>query len=201
VPRRGWRLLGLNNSFMGQKAQAEKRLPRNERTVKKMSTVELIGVALLVSVMANPVISEAQSSPDAKTLGPAAGPSISIDDIDRFYHLYDSASGHPNADELQHNYLDKGSEGLLQFAKLRHISGTTIAENLAKHPEMYSNARRCADVLPHVRQRLAVSLRKLGDLYPEAKFPPVTIAVGHGKPEASEARCQAFRLTSRPFAQ
>jgi hypothetical protein len=49
---------------------------------------------------------------------------------------------------------------------------------------MYLNARRCVDVLALVRQRLAVALRKLGDLYPESKFPPVTIAVGHGKPVA-----------------
>jgi len=150
--------------------------------VKTIGTAKLIGVAVLVSVMASMIISEAQSIPDAKTLGSAAGLSISIDDVDRFYHVYDAANGHPSADELQHDYLDKGSEGLRQFAKLRHISGTTIAGSLAKHPEMYSNARRCADVLPHVRQRAAVALRKLGDLYPEAKFPPVTIAVGHGKP-------------------
>jgi len=154
----------------------------SERTVKTIGTAKLIGVAVLVSVMASMIISEAQSIPDAKTLGPSSGPSISIDDVDRFYHVYDAANGHPSADELQLDYLDKGSEGLRQFAKLRHISGTTIAGSLAKHPEMYSNARRCADVLPHVRQRVAVALRKLGDLYPEAKFPPVTIAVGHGKP-------------------
>ena len=154
----------------------------SERTVKTIGRAKLIGVAVLVSVMASMIISEAQSIPDAKTLGPSPGPSISIDDVDRFYHVYDAANGHPNADELQHHYLDKGSEGLRQFAKLRHISGTTIAGSLAMHPEMYSNARRCANVLPHARQRVAVALRKLGDLYPEAKFPSVTIAVGHGKP-------------------
>jgi hypothetical protein len=37
-------------------------------------------------------------------------------------------------------------------------------------------------VLPRVRQRLQVALRTLRDLYPEARFPPVTIAVGRGKP-------------------
>jgi hypothetical protein len=107
-----------------------------------------------------------------------------IEDVDRFYRIYDAANGQPTADILQHDYLDAGSEGLIQFAKLRHISGTTISENLARHPEMYLNARRCVDVLVPVRQRLAVALRKLGDLYPEAKFPPVTIAVGRGKPVA-----------------
>ena len=124
--------------------------------------------------------SETQSHPEIK--GPAASPSISIADVDRFYRVYDAAHGQPNTENLQRDYLDQGSQGLLEFAKLRHISGATIAQNLAKHPEMYLNARRCADVLPRARERLMVALRRLADLYPEAKFPPVTVAVGHGKP-------------------
>jgi hypothetical protein len=147
-----------------------------------MREMRLIGIALIVGVTAGTITVGTQSGPTVKILPPAAGPHISTDDVDRFYRVYDAANGHPNADELQHEYLDKGSEGLLQFAKLRHISGTAIAQNLAKHPEMYSSARHCADVLPQVRQRLAVALRKLSDLYPEAKFLPVTIAVGRGKP-------------------
>ena len=146
--------------------------------------VKLIGVRLIVVVVANIVIAEPQSSRDVQKLRPATGPSILIEDVDRFYRIYDAANGHPTADILQHDYLDAGSEGLIQFAKLRHISGTTISENLARHPEMYLNARRCVDVLVPVRQRLALALRKLGDLYPEAKFSPVTIAVGRGKPVA-----------------
>src|SRR5580704_19687492 len=39
-------------------------------------------------------------------------------------------------------------------------------------------------LLPHVRQRLQAALLELGRLYPEAKFRPVTIAVGRGKPVA-----------------
>jgi len=39
-------------------------------------------------------------------------------------------------------------------------------------------------VLPRVRERLQVAFLKLGSLYREAKFPPVTIAVGRGKPVA-----------------
>lgn len=37
-------------------------------------------------------------------------------------------------------------------------------------------------VLPRVRRRLEVALRKLGRLYPQARPTPVTIAVGRGKP-------------------
>src|SRR6266704_185856 len=111
-------------------------------------------------------------------------PAIHTEDVDRFFALYDSTGGHPTAERLQHDYLDSGSDGLHQFAKVRRISGVAIAETLAKRPEIYSDAKRCMDVLPAVRQRVGVVLRTLGRLYPEARFPPVTIAVGRGKPVA-----------------
>jgi len=127
-------------------------------------------------------ISGPAQSATSVALAPAAGPTIHIEDVDRFYKVYDAAGGHPTADQLQHDYIDPGSDGLHQFAKVRNISGTRIAEALARHPELYSNARRCMVVLPRVRQRLEVALRTLGSLYPGARFPPVTIAVGRGKP-------------------
>src|SRR5437016_994370 len=113
-----------------------------------------------------------------------ARPRIVIEDVDRFYKIYDAESGHPTADQLQHEYLDQGSEGLHRFAKMRKISGTAIAESLVRQPEIYSGAKRCMVVLPRVRNRLEIALRTLGRLYPKAQFPPVTIAVGRGKPVA-----------------
>lgn len=112
------------------------------------------------------------------------GPAIHIEDVDLFYKIYTAAGGQPTADQLQRDYLDRGSEGLHQFAKARRITGAAIAENLSKRPEMYSNAKRCMEVLPAARKRAEAALQTLGRLYPEAKFPPVTIAVGRGKPVA-----------------
>lgn len=114
----------------------------------------------------------------------AAAPEIHIEDVDRFYEVYDSAGGHPSAAQLQHDYLDPGSEGLQHFARVRNISGARIAEALSKNPRMYSDARRCLAVLPRVRERVAAALAKLQRLYPEARLPPVTIAVGRGRPVA-----------------
>lgn len=111
-------------------------------------------------------------------------PVIQIDDVALFYKVYDAAGGHPTADQLQHDYLDAGSDGLHTLAKLRNVTGARIADNIAKHPEVYSDAKRCMAVLPRVRERLQVALGKLGELYPEAIFPPVTIAVGRGRPVA-----------------
>jgi hypothetical protein len=140
-----------------------------------------IGDAVVIAALTCTAISGAAQSA-ASTDFDAPGPTIHIEDVHRFYQVYDAAGGHPNTDQLQHDYIDPGSDGLHQFAKLRNISGTTIAEALAKHSEIYSGAKRCMVVLPSVRRRVGLALRKLGRLYPEARFPPVTIAVGRGKP-------------------
>ncbi len=112
----------------------------------------------------------------------ADGRVIHIEDVAAFYKLYDATHGHPTAEQLQHDYLDPGSEGLHHLAEVRNVTGSRIADTMAKHPEIYSDAKQCLVVLPRVRQRVDVALRTLGSLYPLARFPPVTIAVGRGKP-------------------
>jgi hypothetical protein len=112
----------------------------------------------------------------------AGQPVIHTEDVDRFYALYDSTAGHPTAEQLQRDYLDKGSDGLHELAKVRNVTGVRMADTLAKRPEIYANARKCTAALPRVTERVNASLHKLGQLYPEARFPPVTIAVGRGKP-------------------
>ena len=107
---------------------------------------------------------------------------IHTEDVDLFYRIYDAAGGHPTAEQLQRDYLDAGSEGLHHLARLRRVTGVRIAETLAAHPEIYSKARGCMAALPRVRERSEVALRTLVRLYPQARTPPVTIAVGRGKP-------------------
>jgi hypothetical protein len=145
--------------------------------MKRISIGVVIGAAVCAAASG-----AARSAPSTTTADAPAGPTIHIEDVERFFKIYDAAGGHPTADQLQHDYIDPGSDGLHQFAKVRRITGARIAEALAKHPEIYSNAKRCMVVLPRVRQRLDVALRELGRLFPDARFPPVTIAVGRGKP-------------------
>ena len=118
----------------------------------------------------------------ASPVDKAAEPVIETSDVDRFYKVYDAAGGRPTAEALQYDYIDPGSDGLHELARLRKVTGQSIAEAIAKRPKIYSEARDCVAALPRVRERLAVVLRKLGDLYPEARFPPITIAVGRSKP-------------------
>jgi hypothetical protein len=120
----------------------------------------------------------------AATGASPTGPEIQIEDVYRFYKLYDATGGHPTADQLQHDYLDTGSSGLHYLAKSHNVTGARIADNMAKYPEIYLGAKQCMAALPRVRQRVKVALRKLGHLYPQASFPPVTMVVGRGKPVA-----------------
>jgi hypothetical protein len=138
--------------------------------------------AAVIGTLTSAAMLVAACSAIATAPGPAAAPVIQIEDVERFYRVYDAAAGHPTADQLQHDYIDPGSDGLHEFAKLRNITGARIAETLANHPEIYTDAKRCMAVLPRARQRLKVALRELVRIYPEARLPPVTIAVGRGKP-------------------
>jgi hypothetical protein len=140
------------------------------------TSVGIIVVAVVLAATSGPCVFAA--SPADK----ATAPVIETGDVDRFYKIYDAAAGRPTAEALQHDYLDPGSDGLHELARMRKVTGQSIAEAIAKRPQIYSKAKDCADALPRVRESLAVVLRKLGDLYPEARFPPITIAVGRGKP-------------------
>lgn len=113
----------------------------------------------------------------------SGGPRIEIDDVARFYRVYDAAGGHPTADQLDRSYLAAGSDGLRRFAALRKVSGQAIAATLEARPQIYADARRCLAVLPAVKQRLTAVLARLVELYPEAHVAaPVTVVVGRGKP-------------------
>lgn len=74
----------------------------------------------------------------------APEPVIEVDDVYRFYALYDSTAGQPTAEQLQ-RYIDTGSAGLRVFAEQRRTTGARIAEAIAKSPGTFSQARRCVD--------------------------------------------------------
>ncbi|WP_394539803.1 DUF2268 domain-containing putative Zn-dependent protease [Lysobacter enzymogenes] len=117
----------------------------------------------------------------ANAAGPAGEPDIRTDDVDRFYALYAATDGKPSVAQLD-EYLAQGSPSLKEFAQLRRVSGERIAAQMAADPAMYRDARECMKLLPQVKRRVAASLRTLGELYPQARFPPVAIVVGRGKP-------------------
>ncbi|HPE49839.1 MAG TPA: DUF2268 domain-containing putative Zn-dependent protease [Hyphomonas sp.] len=113
---------------------------------------------------------------------PAPHPDIETSDVALFYQVYDAAGGHPDAEALDTDYLAKGSDGLRTLARLRDATGERIAAAVETSPEMYEKARTCADLLPSVKSRLDASLSALASYVPDADFPPVTVAIGRGRP-------------------
>lgn len=105
---------------------------------------------------------------------------ILIDDVERFYRVYDAAQSSPTAERLQTGYIDPGTDGLHQFAKLRDLTGATLAAAIDKRPQIFVKAKKCETVLPAVRKRLDGALARLASLYPDARFPPVTVLIGRG---------------------
>jgi hypothetical protein len=140
--------------------------------------VNRIAIACLAGAAACPAISCASWS------APSAAIEIQTEDVTRFYSVYEAAGGHPTAEQIQRDYLDRGTEGLRHLTQVRNVNAQNIARAVETRPELYTNARTCLAALPRIRDRLAGTFDKLLRLYPEATRPPVTILVSRGKPLA-----------------
>ena len=146
-----------------------------------------IGLAL-ACCLALPVVRAADRSMKPVVLNtshsPVTGIEIQTEDVTRFYKIYDAACGHPTIEQLQHDYLDPGTDGLHHLMKARNVTAERIAQTIATQPGLYTGAKACMAALPRVRERLNIAFRKLVALYPESQKPPVTIVVGRGRPLA-----------------
>ncbi|NKF22218.1 DUF2268 domain-containing protein [Solimonas sp. C16B3] len=105
-------------------------------------------------------------------------PDVRIDDVTRFYAVFDQAQGKPSAAALQSGYLTPGSIGLQQFVQARIGSAQKLADAIAKSPQDFRHARQCMAALPAVRTRLRPVFARLAQLDPRASFPPVTVVIG-----------------------
>ncbi|WP_057917727.1 lytic murein transglycosylase [Lysobacter antibioticus] len=113
---------------------------------------------------------------------PRQEPEILTEDVTRFYALYDATGGRPTVEQIDKDYLAKGTHSLSEFARLRRVTAQSIAKRLDSDPAMYAKAKDCLVKLPEVKRRVATALGKLATLYPEARFPPVAVVVGRGRP-------------------
>lgn len=150
-------------------------------TSRRLSAGLALWIAALGSAV-SPAIAATPERPAATLRDSRFAALIVTEDVDLFFRVYDTAGGHPTAEQLDRDYLGAGSSELRRFAPLRRVTGARIAANLAEHPEAYIKARSCLSVLPGVRRRLATAFRKLVRLYPEARLAPVTFVVSRGRP-------------------
>lgn len=111
-----------------------------------------------------------------------APPRVTIvtSDVDRFFALHDDPALAADPDQLAARYLADASPGLQEFMVLRRITPEKLAAALRAKPQLFADARGCAAKLGNVRARLVEATDRLAALYPAAKFPPITIAIGRG---------------------
>lgn len=117
----------------------------------------------------------------------ASPPRVTIvtSDVERFFALYDDPAMAAQPDVLAARYLADPSPGLVEFMAMRRITPERIAAKLREKPELYRDARGCANTLGNVRGRLTAAADRLVALYPPAIFPPITIAISRGTPVAA----------------
>lgn len=110
---------------------------------------------------------------------------IVTSDVERFYALYDDPALAADPDALAARYLADASPGLEEFMAMRRITPERVAKALREKPELFADARGCAATLGNVRGRLTAAADRLAALYPQAIFPPITIAISRGAPVAA----------------
>ena len=79
---------------------------------------------------------------------------VRTSDVTTFYRLYDASNGKPSAILLQHDYIDKGTDGVRQFVPHRILSGEALAKEVANEGRVYEHARSCMEVLPALKANL-----------------------------------------------
>jgi hypothetical protein len=62
---------------------------------------------------------------------PSASIEVQTEDVTRFFRIYEAAGGRPTAEQLQREYLDRGTTGLRHLARVRNVTGERIARAVA----------------------------------------------------------------------
>jgi hypothetical protein len=107
-------------------------------------------------------------------------PIIRTDDVDRFFAVYEKASGSPTSEALQSGYLDLASSGVRQFIPNRIVSADNLAQQIKTRPEIYRDAKACAQDLDVVRERVESAYASFKGVYPNASAPQITVLIGGG---------------------
>ncbi|MEQ1763521.1 MAG: DUF2268 domain-containing putative Zn-dependent protease [Pyrinomonadaceae bacterium] len=105
-----------------------------------------------------------------------------MSDIENFWRTYDLASKEPDRDKriaiYQSQYLDKGSQGLKEFAALRIGKARDLAAKIESMPKYYASIRQCSLRVSTMLPKIRASFLELKRIYPDAEFPDVYFVIG-----------------------
>ena len=121
---------------------------------------------------------------------------IHTEDAERFAALWRATNGKPTAEQLQRDYVDKGSYGISVFTPGRINDGENLAQRIARHPERYADAvNRCLPLVAAANTDLRSIYLGLKGLIPDAQLPQIYMVVGAGNSGGTaDAKAQVLGL-------
>jgi hypothetical protein len=126
----------------------------------------------------------------------AAAVKFVTSDIDNFWRAFDMAAKESDkakkAAIYQSEYLDKGSDGLKDFIRLRIKTAESLADIIEKNLKFYASARPSTLQVTNMQKRMRKSFRKFKKTYPDAVFPNFTARRPPRRP-------RNFRFGSRSY--
>lgn len=106
---------------------------------------------------------------------------VETGDADRFAALFEATGGKPSTDQLQREYLDRGSYGVRVFTPNRIVDAANLAKNVAAKPEVYARAvRECLPIVKQTTAELRATYLALHGLFPDMALPRLYLVVGAG---------------------
>jgi Predicted Zn-dependent protease (DUF2268) len=104
------------------------------------------------------------------------------EDIPRFWAAYDrAAKAKTRAERIaiyRADYLERATPGLLDYYLAKIGSVESLVDYVDSHRRFYDGVRPQSLQIVAATRHLRDTLRRLQDLYPEAKFPDVTFVIG-----------------------
>lgn len=99
---------------------------------------------------------------------------IVTSDIAHFWQAFDDAGKVPVAQRVRiyaEEYFDVGSQGLKDYASLRHVTPASLAEHVEKSRDYYTTIRPYIGKVVDQKPFIAAAFRRFKLLYPDVKLP------------------------------
>lgn len=104
---------------------------------------------------------------------------IETGDADRFAALFERSGGRPTAEQLQRDYLNRGSYGVHVFTPNRIVDASNLAAAIKAKPDLYARAiRTCLPIVKQTTAELRATYLAFRGLFPERALPRIYLVVG-----------------------
>lgn len=102
-------------------------------------------------------------------------------DIQHFWKAYDKLkdckSYQDSVNVIQENYLDRATNGLREFQKVRYFSAEFFIERIKKYKNFYNSVRKNTLLFSN-SENFSNIISKINDLYPEGKPAKIAFVIG-----------------------